>query len=258
MTDTAVAVAVVELTEPEARELTDQIASNVENLWQLIGTAFERKAWSALGYSSWEGYTETEFGMSRGQAYRLVDQARTVAALEAAAGLEPGTLGADVVSARAAADLKPVLEEVVEQVADATKGRRRSERPAIAREVVTEARKTTSATKKAADPLKPPASLPSSMSLDSVMGALLKHPPVEARELSNNRWANVRSWLKQADAVRNPIDASATETTSSKSKGSSKKAASSGKAQTSAKSACKHPVNRRIGDQCAECGETVK
>lgn len=268
MTDTSAAVALPDLEETEARELTARIAENVEGLWQLIGEAYSRKAWSALGYTSWEAYTETEFGMSRGQAYRLVDQARTVAALEEAAGLEPGELGVDVVSARAAADLKPVLDEVTEQVAEQTKGRRRASRPEIVRDVVSEARQTQTAAKNgtgsstpapaAPAAAKPPTGLAAlkALSVDAVLGALLQHPPVDARELSNNRWAKVRSWIKQAEAVRNPIDATATETTKPS---TSSKRGSSGKAsQSASKGECKHPSNRRLGDHCMECDTDVK
>lgn len=256
MTDTQVAV-VSDMTEQEARELTDRIASNVEGLWQLIGEAFERKAWVALGYGSWEHYTEGEFGMSRGQAYRLVDQARTVAALEVAAGVEPGTLGASDVSARAAADIKPDLESVAAEVSEATRGKPKAERPEIVRDVTKRARQRATANKRspgASSPQQPrvPESrmqtTPIPPSLDQLLGALLKHPPIEARELSNNRWAKLTSWMKQATAVRNPVETPATakRTTAKKS------------APAKATAACKHPINRRIGDKCAECGETVK
>ncbi|MFF3959865.1 hypothetical protein ACFYY1_42940 [Streptomyces sp. NPDC001890] len=37
-----------------------------------------------LGYGSWESYCNTEFGISRAQAYRLLDVARALAAIHGA------------------------------------------------------------------------------------------------------------------------------------------------------------------------------
>lgn len=252
------------ISESEARELTDRIRGTAENLWGLLAEAHSRGAWKALGYATWESYTSDEFGMSRGQAYRLLDQANVVAQLEAAASLEPGTLTESAPSARAAADLKPVMDDVAETVRERVKGRPASQRPAIVNEVVSEKRAEMAEARpaRAAKPDKPaptPKASAADLSLDGVLAALLKHPPVEARDLSNNRWAKVSSWFKQAGAVRNPIDAKATPVTKTSKgtkpvKAAAKKTASSSKDKSAA---CKHPVGRRIGNHCMECDQDV-
>lgn len=90
-----------------ARALTDRIKRGAEELWGLLLDAYERKAWAALGYTSWREYAQTEFGMGQSHAYRLLDQARVVLTLGEAAGSPIGEL-----SEYEARDIKPVLEEV--------------------------------------------------------------------------------------------------------------------------------------------------
>lgn len=56
---------VVDLSAFEARKITDQIKAGVEAVWHLIEQAYTTRAWSALGYSSWDDYCTREFGTSR-------------------------------------------------------------------------------------------------------------------------------------------------------------------------------------------------
>lgn len=56
---------VVDLSAFEARRITDQIKAGVEAVWHLIEQAYTTRAWSALGYSSWDDYCTREFGTSR-------------------------------------------------------------------------------------------------------------------------------------------------------------------------------------------------
>lgn len=49
----------------EARAITDQIKTGVEAVWHLITRAYTERAWSALGYTSWDDYCTREFGTSR-------------------------------------------------------------------------------------------------------------------------------------------------------------------------------------------------
>ena len=53
---------VVDLTEAEARELTDHIKTNLEVASRLIVEAYVRRAWQALGYGGWDLYVLGEFG----------------------------------------------------------------------------------------------------------------------------------------------------------------------------------------------------
>lgn len=55
----------VELSANQARELTDRIKTGMEVMWELIKEAYQSRAWSALGYSSWDDYCGREFGSSR-------------------------------------------------------------------------------------------------------------------------------------------------------------------------------------------------
>lgn len=48
-----------------ARQLTDRIKVAVEGTWHLIAEAYESRAWSVLGYSSWDDYCTREFGTAR-------------------------------------------------------------------------------------------------------------------------------------------------------------------------------------------------
>lgn len=99
------------LTKHAARVLTDRIAAAADYLWQLLAQAHDGGAWRALGYDTWGAYVDAEFDISRGQAYRLLDQARVAGALEAAVG-EPVA-----VSARQAAVLRHEPERAAKRTA---------------------------------------------------------------------------------------------------------------------------------------------
>jgi hypothetical protein len=53
------------LTVTEAQKLTAEIKQRAGTLWQLIAEAYARRAWSALGYKSWDEYCGSEFGSTR-------------------------------------------------------------------------------------------------------------------------------------------------------------------------------------------------
>ena len=55
----------VEMSAADARRITDQIKAGVEAVWHLIEQAYVTRAWSSLGYSSWDDYCTREFGTSR-------------------------------------------------------------------------------------------------------------------------------------------------------------------------------------------------
>ena len=73
------------LTEPEARRLTDEIADRLAKLEpavtairEQIAVMHDRKGYEALGYRSWAAYVAKEFpGMDRRYSYRLIDAGRT-------------------------------------------------------------------------------------------------------------------------------------------------------------------------------------
>lgn len=79
-------VAKVDLSKSEAKSLTDKIRKSVDGLWALLLEAYERKAWKALEYKTWESYVKAEFDMSRRRSYQLVDQGRVIRAIKEVTG----------------------------------------------------------------------------------------------------------------------------------------------------------------------------
>lgn len=55
-------VSVDQLSSEAARELTDQIRTGLEGVFHLIKAAYRGRAWSALGFASWDDYVLREFG----------------------------------------------------------------------------------------------------------------------------------------------------------------------------------------------------
>lgn len=106
------------LNEADARELTERIRAATRYVCLLLFEAHRRRAWHALGYPTWEKYVLSEFGLSRTRSYELLDQARVIRALQAAAC----TFGTPEVSAYAAEQIKPYLDEVIEVVRRRTIG----------------------------------------------------------------------------------------------------------------------------------------
>lgn len=105
----------IQLTEVEARQLTDDIKETAEQLWKLLLRAYEGKAWKVLGYVSWEAYVKTEFDMGRSHSYRILDQGKVILALQEAASVNLGTREVSPlgdISERDARDIKPVLPQV--------------------------------------------------------------------------------------------------------------------------------------------------
>ncbi|WP_434435411.1 hypothetical protein [Streptomyces noursei] len=79
------------LTEAHAREMTaglreamDDVRHSVAVLAARVRDAHAALVWVPLGHSSWESYCQAEFGISRAQAYRLLDVARALAAIHGA------------------------------------------------------------------------------------------------------------------------------------------------------------------------------
>jgi hypothetical protein len=94
-----------------ARVLTDRIRRRAEDLWADLVEAHDRRAWAALGYSSWRAYATAEFGMSQSRAYQLLDAGRVQAALTEATGSTSVEL-----TEAAARDVKPHLAVVTDKV----------------------------------------------------------------------------------------------------------------------------------------------
>ncbi|MGY1503759.1 hypothetical protein ACW4TU_45620 (plasmid) [Streptomyces sp. QTS52] len=79
------------LTAARAREMTaglleamDDVRRSVAVLAARVRDAHTARVWLPLGHPSWEAYCDAEFGISRAQAYRLLDIARSLAAIHSA------------------------------------------------------------------------------------------------------------------------------------------------------------------------------
>lgn len=104
------------LTEIGARRLTKQIQTKLAEAWDLLGKAFEGRAWEPLGYDTWEAYCAAEFSDLR--KVKLSVQARrelvktwtleygaSVRAIAAPMGLSAATIHADRDTLRNAGEL---------------------------------------------------------------------------------------------------------------------------------------------------------
>ncbi|MFD3422045.1 hypothetical protein [Streptomyces decoyicus] len=63
------------------REAMDDVRRSVAVLAARVRDTHAARIWRVLGMSSWESYCEAELGISRAQAYRLLDVARSLTAI---------------------------------------------------------------------------------------------------------------------------------------------------------------------------------
>lgn len=102
-----------------ARKLTDRIKQELApkaRTCMLLLEAHDRRAWAALGYSTWAYYVRGEFGLSRSRSYELLDQGRVIRVLREASGMS----GIPDISAHWAVTIKPHLDNVVAEIRDKT------------------------------------------------------------------------------------------------------------------------------------------
>lgn len=132
-----VALALAEpLSMDEARELTETIRSTADVLYVLLHRAHAGRAWEALGYGSFETYVREEFDISRSRAYQILNQAKVIEAIEAAA-----PEGTDLrITEAQARDLKSVLGEVVPEIESRTRDLPANEAAEVVEEIVEEFR----------------------------------------------------------------------------------------------------------------------
>lgn len=97
----------------EANEQLEQVKQRAGNIDRMLEEAHRRKAWKALGYRMWEEYTTAEFHMSRSRSYQLIDQAKTMLALEQAIG---GSVDLPQLDGGSVAAIKDDIEVVAEEI----------------------------------------------------------------------------------------------------------------------------------------------
>lgn len=103
------ATAATRLDVARARRLTDQLRQALDVAVELLGEAFEGRAWEALGYASWEAYTAAELPQLAilGKGMPVGERVATVAALRGKGmGLRPiaSALGLGLATTKRAAD----------------------------------------------------------------------------------------------------------------------------------------------------------
>lgn len=98
-----------QLSEREARELTQTIRHTGIRLWLLVAEAHDRGAWSALGYETWKDYVTQELQISESRSYQILDQAKVMREI-ALAGADVNDV--DPVPARLVLTLKDRLPAV--------------------------------------------------------------------------------------------------------------------------------------------------
>ena len=112
-----------------ALNLTREIKRSLEQSWVLIKEAFDRRAWAALGYDSWESYCRKEFGTHltrlskelRREAVAALatgDQPMSNRAIAAAIGVDEGTVRNDLRTGAEFSAAIPVKGEVRTEASD--------------------------------------------------------------------------------------------------------------------------------------------
>lgn len=119
---------VADISADDARQLTDRIKVSVEVAWDLITQAYSTRAWSALGYSTWDDYCTREFGSARLRLPRedrqevvasLREQGLSIRAIAAATGNSKNTIADDVSQIGTPDTAKPDPRDAYDAMRDA-------------------------------------------------------------------------------------------------------------------------------------------
>lgn len=93
------------ISDEQARRLTDRIKIALDGTWHLIVEAYESRAWSVLGYQSWDSYCTAEFSSTRlklpreersEQVRSLREQGLSIRAIASATGNSDQTVQKDL------------------------------------------------------------------------------------------------------------------------------------------------------------------
>lgn len=117
---TTVDLALPPLDEDEAREITERIKGTTNVLYLLIKRAHAGKAYKALGYSSFESYVREEFSYSRSYAYKLLNQATVIEAIEAVVPEGTEVYVGELTARGLKSSLPELLEDIEERSAEAS------------------------------------------------------------------------------------------------------------------------------------------
>jgi len=106
-----------DMSESEAKEITEAIRSAATATYILLTQAHEGKAYKALGYETWASYVKEEFEISPQRSYQLLDLSKVIKTIEGSA-----PEGTDVRLTEAQArDIKRELPKITERIQEETK-----------------------------------------------------------------------------------------------------------------------------------------
>lgn len=106
-----------DMSETEAKEITEAIRSAATATYILLAQAHEGKAYKALGYETWASYVKEEFEISPQRSYQLLDLSKVIKTIEGSA-----PEGTDVRLTEAQArDIKRELPKITERIVEETK-----------------------------------------------------------------------------------------------------------------------------------------
>jgi len=120
--------AVEQCSEATARALTLALRQSLTVSWDLLVEAYQRRAWAALGYESWDAYTDAELGETRLRLPReqrrevvasMTEAGMSTRAIGSALGVDPMTVSRDRSAgvAKATPD-EPIDAEIVDEPDD--------------------------------------------------------------------------------------------------------------------------------------------
>jgi transposase-like protein len=108
--------------EATARALTDQLRQSLSVSWELLVEAYQRRAWAALGYSTWDAYTDAELGQVRLRLPRedrrevvasMTEAGMSTRAIGSALGVNEATVSRDRARVASATPDEPIDAEIV-------------------------------------------------------------------------------------------------------------------------------------------------
>lgn len=102
-----------EMSEDEAKNITEAIRSSATATYILLSQAHAHKAHKALGYETWADYVTAEFDITTQRSYQLLDLSRAVAMIEE---VVPEGTSVKLTEAQAR-DIKRELPNITEQIA---------------------------------------------------------------------------------------------------------------------------------------------
>lgn len=127
---------VEDMTESEAREITEAIRATAAAIHILLAHAHDKKAHKALGYETWADYVKQEFEISPQRSYQLIDLSRAISMIEDAA---PDGTRVKLTEAEAR-DIKQQLPAITEQVRHETRDKTPEEAAADIDRIIEETR----------------------------------------------------------------------------------------------------------------------